>query len=62
MISTLKGLPKNASPTALLDNTVFIGSLSGGVWKKDLTNENQTPQRTGLDQLQIWKLKTVEIK
>jgi photosystem II stability/assembly factor-like uncharacterized protein len=60
--SHLRDVPKNIHSVELIGADLFIGSLSGGVWRKNGISSQQTPERVGLDQLQIWRLKAVEIK
>jgi len=53
---------------AIIGDDFFTGSLNGGVWEDNPSEENKnsgeeyTSERSGLNKLQIWRLKTVEIK
>jgi len=53
---------RNVHSLAVLGSSLLMGSLSGGVWKKNVLDEGAEPQRTGLDLIQIWRLKAVEIE
>ena len=58
----VSALPKNAHSAELIGNNLMIGSLSGGVWKSVISSRNHIPESAGLDTLQIWKVKAVEIQ
>jgi hypothetical protein len=58
----LQASPTNVHSIISVGNNLIIGSLSDGVWKNDLSSENSSCKRSGLEKLQIWRLKIVDIK
>jgi photosystem II stability/assembly factor-like uncharacterized protein len=61
-VSDVTGSPQNVHTLLTVGNNLFIGSLNGGVWKADLTEEQPACRKSGMDDLQIWRLKSIEIK
>ena len=53
---------KNIHSLAIIGSKLFFGSLNGGVWNKALLDDESSPERCGLDSMQIWRLMTVEIR
>jgi hypothetical protein len=58
----LGGSPKNVHSIIAVSDNLFAGSLNGGVWKYGFAGETGTFALIGLDKLQIWHLKAIEIK
>jgi len=58
----LQESPANAHSLLAIGDVLFAGSLSGGVWKYDLLKEKGACERSGLPDLQVWRLKTTEIQ
>ena len=54
--------PKNIHSTVTIGSDQFLGSLDGGVWKYENFNDSKLSVRTGLDSLQVWKLRAIEVK
>jgi hypothetical protein len=54
--------PKNVHSLTTIGDNIFIGSLNDGVWKYDLSKPIAPCEKMGLNNLQIWRLKAVEIK
>ncbi|MEP7235502.1 MAG: hypothetical protein ABI778_09425 [Ignavibacteriota bacterium] len=58
----LPEIPKNIHSFISIGKHLLIASLDGGVWKYEYAPGSDAPERTGLDLLQVWRLKSVEIK
>ena len=54
--------PKNVHSLVKIGNSLFAGSLNGGVWEYDIAKENAMCEVSGLEKMQVWRLKTVEVK
>jgi hypothetical protein len=54
--------PQNVHSALKLDNEMFFGSLSSGMWLYPLDGHRPACGQTGLNSLQIWRIKAVEIK
>ena len=53
---------KNIHSMTIIGGTLFMASLDGGVWRKNLLDNGAIPIQTGLPDLQVWRIKTVEIE
>lgn len=49
--------PRNIHSIASIGNSLLLASLSGGVWKYDPAVEEQPCSISGLETLQVWKVK-----
>jgi hypothetical protein len=54
--------PRNVHSLLTVGDNLFIGSLSSGIWKYEMSNDSAVCERSGLANLQVWRLKTAEIK
>ncbi|MFI5264350.1 MAG: WD40/YVTN/BNR-like repeat-containing protein [Candidatus Kapaibacterium sp.] len=61
-VENLGESPANIHSLVTIADILFAGSLNGGVWRYDLSKENSICERSGLSDLQVWRLKTEEIK
>jgi hypothetical protein len=58
----LQGSPRNIHSIDAVGNTLYFGSLNGGVWKYDLLTSDAVCEKKGLDSLQVWRIKAIEVK
>jgi hypothetical protein len=61
-LNVLKDSPKNVHSLVVIGNNLLVGSLNGGVSKYDLSHTVPDNNKLGLDNMQIWRLKAIEIK
>jgi hypothetical protein len=61
-LNVMHGSPKNVHSLVTIGNNLYVGSLDGGVSKYDLTGNTPDNRKLGPENLQIWRLKSVEIK
>ena len=54
--------PKNVRSILCTDGKVFIASLSGGVYRADVREEEMTFTPLGLEKLQVWSLRSAVIE
>ncbi len=54
--------PKNAHSILCTDGEIFIASLSGGVYRVDIGEEDLEFTPLGLEKLQVWSLRSAVIK
>ncbi len=53
---------KNIHSITIIGTTLFMSSLDGGVWKKNVLDDGAQPYRAGLETMQVWRIKAVEVE
>ncbi|MDP4220527.1 MAG: hypothetical protein Q8916_15115 [Bacteroidota bacterium] len=57
------GAPKNVHSLVTIGDNLYLGSLSGGVWKYLLSEKSEGSfERSGLDKLQVWRMRSFRIQ